>query len=125
MTITLRNVIVMNKHSNILKIPPFTDYYKDFVNRISNKMKAIEPSSDVPLFNPPRDDVEMDVDQVFGVIALNEHSDFQVKRIHELRKEDTRFILEVNILEFFPERLYDFVSVLCQKCLRRYIKPNH
>ena len=110
----------MNKHSNILKIPTFTDYYKDFVNRITNKMKAIEPSSDIPSFgNLPKEDVEMEVEQVFGLIALNEDNHYEVKRIHELKKEDTRFIVEVNILEFFPEKLYDFVSVLCQKCHKR------
>jgi hypothetical protein len=110
----------MNKHSNILKIPHFTDYYKEFVNRITNKMKAIEPSTELPVFSNPANEEEMDVDQVFGLIALNEDNIYEVKRLHELRKADDRFILELNILEFFPERLYDFVSVLCQKCFRRY-----
>jgi hypothetical protein len=110
----------MNKHSNILKIPQFTDYYKDFINRITNKMKTIEPSSDIPSFaNPPRDDTEMQVDQVFGLIALNEDNHYEVKRIHELSKDDNKFIVEVNILQFFPEKLYDFTSVLCQKCFKR------
>jgi hypothetical protein len=109
----------MNKHSNILKIPPFMDYYKDFINRITNKMKSIEPSVEIPMFNQPKDDMEMDVEQVFGLVALNEDNMYEVKRIHELRKEDTRFILEVNILEFFPDKFYDFVAVLCQKCFKR------
>ena len=112
----------MNKYSNILKIPPYTDYFKDFINRISFKMKAIEPNVEVPVFQNEirKEDIEMNVDMVFGIIAMNEDNLYPVKRIHDITNEDNRFIIEVNILEFFPDKIYDYVSILCQRCYFRY-----
>jgi hypothetical protein len=107
----------MNNFSNILRIPTFSEYFTDFINRLTNRIKEVDPSAEVPQFSiNRREEMEMDVDVVFGVIARNEDNLFQVKRLNNITKEDTTFIVEVNILEFSTDRIYDYVSVLCQKC---------
>jgi hypothetical protein len=110
----------MNNFSNILRIPTFSEYFIDFINRLTHRIKEVDPSSNVPQFTIDRKDEEMDVDIVFGVIAKNEDNLYQVKRLNNITNNDSTFIIEVNILEFSTDRIYDFVSVLCQKCYTSY-----
>jgi hypothetical protein len=111
----------MNNFSNILRIPTFSEYFTSFVTRLTNRIKEVDPSADVPQFTiERRDDTDMDVEVVFGVIAKNEENLYQVKRLNNITRDDTTFIVEVNILEFSSERIQEFVSVLCEKCYSSY-----
>jgi hypothetical protein len=110
----------MNRHSNILKISPTTDYCKEFLNRIQNKLNKSEAANEVqqPAENR-KDAMEIDDDIFFGVNVMNDDNEYQVKRIFELTNEDEKFILEVNILEIFPDKIYDFIYIYCQNCQKR------
>lgn len=114
----------MNKFSNILKVPPFTDLYKEFMNKIANKMKTIEPTSDVPSFSidkKPEDVIMsvMDTPEYFGVSALYEEGEYSIKRINDLTEKDEKFVLHLNVMEIFPQTVYDIVSIVCQTCVSR------
>jgi hypothetical protein len=111
----------MNKFSNILKLPPFFDYYQEFMNRIALKMKTLDPNLDVPMFNVERKPEEIklaDIPKTFSISAINA-ADFEIKRFDEVAANDTKFILEVNIIEIFPKPIYNFVNILCQNCQNR------
>jgi hypothetical protein len=98
----------MNKFSNILKIPQFFDYYKEFMNSIALKMKSIDPNLDVPMFNATERKTEevrlVDIPKLWGVTALGV-SDVDVKRFDEVTPEDATFVLEVNIMEIYEASL--------------------
>jgi hypothetical protein len=113
----------MNKFSNILKIPPFTDLYKEMVNKIAQKLKTADPSSDAPMFAPSErkfDDLMMvDTPSHFGISAQYDESKYRVKSINEISDSDEKFVLHVNVMQIFPQPVYEYVSVICQKCQMR------
>jgi len=113
--------MIMNKFSNILKVPYFSDYYKDLINKISQKMRSIDPTSEVPAFTEKKLDNLMIIDMPnhFAVQPVVEDGRYQVKTITELTERDENFILNLNILEVYPQPIYEFVAVMCQKCQMR------
>ena len=114
----------MNKFSNILKIPPFTDLYKEMVNKIAMKLKSSDLSADAPRFvstgERKFDDVMMvDTPTNFGIVALYDDTKYKIKSINEISDKDDKFILNVNVMQIYPQVIFDFVSVLCLKCQMR------
>ena len=125
-----KNVILMNTFSNILKIPQFSSYYKQFMNRLANKLKAIEPNIDIPIFNvssQEKKDVPMDSSSgdMSGKQLLSKvickGNEYDVKRYDEITSDDKFFIINVNIMEIYPKPVYNFVNVLCQNCQTSYL----
>ncbi len=114
----------MNRHSNMLKIHSSTDYCKEFLNRIQNKLSKAEAVPENQTVDNKKDHMELDEELLFGIAVRNDDNEYQVKRLFELTNEDHRFILEVHILEFFPDKVYDFVSLFCENCKSRYINNN-
>lgn len=114
--------MIMNKFSNILKVPYFSDYYKDLINKISLKMRNIDPSSEAPAFTTEKKLDNMmiiDMPNHFAVQPIIEEGRFQVKSITELTEKDEKFLLNLNILEIYPQPIYEFVAIMCQKCQMR------
>jgi len=114
--------MIMNKFSNILKVPYFSDYYKDLINKISQKMRIIDPTCDAPTFTTERKlDNLMIVDSPshFAVNPIIEDGRHPIKTISELNEKDEKFIINLNILEIYPQPIYEFVVVMCQKCQLR------
>ncbi len=114
--------MIMNKFSNILKVPYFSDYYKELINKISQKMRSIDPSSEAPSFATEKKlDNMMIIDSPshFSVNPILEDGRYQVKTITELNEKDEKFILNLNILEIYPQPIYEFVALMCQKCQMR------
>ena len=113
----------MNKFSNILKIPPFTELYKEMVNRIALRTKNFEPCSDVPMFTAPEkklDDMMLvDTPTNFGISAQYEEGRYPIKSINELEVNDEKFVLHLNVVSVFPQTIFEFVSVMCEKCQMR------
>ena len=76
--------MIMNKFSNILKVPYFSDYYKEIINKISHKMKLIDPTCEAPTFTTEKKlDSMMIIDSPshFGVAPIIEDGKCQVKTI--------------------------------------------
>jgi hypothetical protein len=105
-----KNVIEMNKYSNILKVPEYTDYYRDFMNRISMKMKAIEPTADVPMYETTSDAK----DSLIQCVAAEE---IPTKKLKDIG--DNKFILDVNIISIQPQEATECVLGYCNKCQER------
>lgn len=109
----------MNKFSNILKAPPFSDLFKDFMNKIAIKMKAIEKSEDVPMFEErQKEEVMKNVVEspTQFLVKPKEVGKFEVKRVSDLSTSDEYFALELNILEIYPANIHEFVCIMCQNC---------
>lgn len=115
-----KNVLLMNKYSNIIKIPPFMDFYKEFMNRLALKIKALEPSIEVPTYEK-KDDVMMSVVESPSFFAVNcmNGANYPLKKLNELTDQDDRFLLEVNVLGIYPEKVEDYVLIFCGKCQNR------
>lgn len=113
----------MNKFSNILKIPSFSDYNKDMLNKIANKIKILDPSSDVPMFSTSDkklDDMMLvDIPTNFGISAQYDEGKFEVKCINELGLNDEKFVLHLNVVSIFPQTIFEYVSVMCENCQMR------
>lgn len=112
----------MNKFSNILKIPTFSSLYKEMINKIAQKSKALDPSLDIPLFSTTEEKkfdelmmVEMPTN--WGVTAKYEENKYKYKALNEISdtEEDT-FVLHLNVVSVYPQTIYDCVSVMCWKC---------
>jgi hypothetical protein len=111
----------MNKFSNVLKIPTFSDLYKEMINKIAQKSKTVDPNLDVPMFSTSLDkkfeDLMMiDNPTTFGITALYEPNAYKIKSINELNERDEKFVLQLNVMAIFPQPLYDLTSLMCKKC---------
>jgi hypothetical protein len=103
----------------MLKIHSSTDYCREFLNRIQNKLNKAEAAAENQTVDNKKDLMEVDEELFFGIAVINDNNEFQVKRLFELTNEDERFILEVHILELFPDKVYDIVSLFCENCITR------
>ncbi len=65
----------MNKFSNVLKIPVFSDLYKDTINRIAQKSKELGADITPPTFTEKKFEDVMMVDSptVFVVTYIDEN----------------------------------------------------
>ena len=124
-----KDVILMNKFSNILKIPHFTDYYKEFINKIALKMKNLDPSADVPIFGKDRieDNAIMDIENQqttqVSFIPSNKEA-YPLRLLNDIKDIDGRIVLRLNVLEVYPTTIYELVSILCTNCEKRYLFNN-
>ncbi len=93
----------MGKYTNILKITDYTDYYREFMLRL---MKVAEP--DIPIEeNHP--EVNNHVQHVSDEILV-------VRKINEILPTDSKFILNVNLLEIYPKEIKDIILGFCENC---------
>ena len=89
------NKICMNKHSNMLKVPEFTDYYKMFKNNIQKNINYLNEVFDIPLLLSHQTNEICDFDEEFFIKL----KDFNVK--------DNQKIKELKILKIvYPEVFY-------------------
>lgn len=124
----------MNTFSNILKIPQFSDYYKQFMNRLVLRLRELQPNVNVPLF-PLSSDLKgtKDGDGIGkGIEKLKEkkhyiirpivkEGQYDLKQYTDIVPTDKRFLLEVNVIEIYPKPVYNSVNVLCQNCKYSYM----
>lgn len=114
----------MNKFSNILKIPPTFDLYKEMVNKIALKLKSYEPSLDVPMFGTSERKIEdvmvVDHPQNFAIAAIYDQTNFSIKSLNEISDYDEKFVLHLNVLHISPQTVYDSALLLCSNCHMRY-----
>ena len=107
----------MNKFSNMLKIPTFSDLYKEMLNKIARKSKAMDPNFDVPMFVTTSDskfeEFMLDSPTNWGVTVQYESYGHKLKSINDL---NDRVVLHLNVMNVYPKSVYDFVSLLCLKC---------
>lgn len=109
----------MNKHSNILKISPFFDYFKDFLYRI----KRSKDYSDAPFFNERNGENMLssilDIPNEFVIETLCKEGQYQKRGIKEIDYNEDCFIIDLNVLDIFPKNVDDMVLVYCSSCLER------
>lgn len=106
----------MNKHSNILKIPQFFDFFKDFLFRI--KRVTDHPDSYLNGNNRYFDNI-LELPTQFAIETLCKEERFVKKSIEQLNKFDERFIINLNIVEVFPNDVNEFIYVHCSSCNAR------
>jgi hypothetical protein len=113
----------MNKFSNMLKIPPTFDLYREMVNKIATKLKTIESSSDVPMFGAYERKLEdlmiVENPTEFKVKPIKIESSYPIKSINDLTDSDEKFVLHLNVLKINPQSVYDSVLLLCSNCRMR------
>ncbi|MCQ2821381.1 MAG: hypothetical protein MJ252_29320 [archaeon] len=118
------NVLVLNKFSNILKIPLFTAYHKDFVKGISDKILGTEKkTSKNPKGNNlfALDNIKFVPNPKNILINLSENpNNIEVKNFEALKGNDQVFILRANILQIIPEEAPNWIYVYCPCCKRQF-----
>ena len=114
----------MYRSSNILKIPPSTGLYKYMINKIAVKLKNNNPNAIVPMFVSTGERKFYDLMMAnaptnFRIVTLYDDTKYKIKSINEITEQDDKFILNVNVFQIYPQVMFNFVSVLCLKCLMR------
>lgn len=93
----------MNKFSNILKLPPFSNHSLELLKNIYNKAKMIEPKRNlIESYN----DYKKDMKFILENISTNEQ--YPQKIISEITNNDSYVILTLNVIDYKPTNLDEF-----------------
>ena len=119
-----QNVIIMNQYSNILKIPKFTNYYHQFIQRLNNKNNDIEIKKDtsaIDMINNANLNGNFKIiESPKNILSYVENSNnFEIKHFDEIVNENT-FILDINLVNIEPENILEAIFVLCNKCNKNF-----
>ena len=134
------NVIVMNKISNMLKIPQFTNCYQKFMGILKDKLfSSNKKAMLINQFggqNVAAQDQFSVLDKTKYVsnpknilIKLAENpNELEIRNFDLLNNDEHIFILEVNLIKIIPDNINDWLYVLCNNCNHSYkyidIKDN-
>ena len=119
-----QNDIIMNEHSNLLKIPKFTNYYIEFIKRLN-----IKKNSELDINKNEKDTTALDIinnanlngnykiiESPKNILTYIENfKNYEIKHFDEIENENN-FLLDVNIVKVEPENISDSILILCQKC---------
>ena len=112
-TVLDSNVIIMNQHSNMLKIPQYAWYYKSFMKRIDNKID--------------RDEI-IQINKKHSTLIItpivSSIPDTVLKHIDDFSKASKYIYIEVNVLCILPQPIYNLVNVLCPNCKSIFNTPH-
>lgn len=104
----------MNKFSNILKLPPFSNHSLELLKNIYNKAKTLEPKRNlIESYN----DYKKDIRVVLENIAPG---DYPLKAINEITNTDTYVNMTLNVVDFKPSNLDEFAKLYNTKTHERY-----
>lgn len=93
----------MNKFSNILKLPPFSNHSLELLKNIYNKVKYIDPTKNIiESYNHYKKDMKVILQYI-----STEHL-YPEKSINEITKNDDYVILTLNVLDYLPTDLNEF-----------------
>jgi hypothetical protein len=109
----------MQKHSNILKMAPYFDYYKQLMERITKTLDNNTEPIIIRNIEKENDDVIMKVSEVpseFGIETVINEKNFKKLKVHELNGNEKKFIIDVNIVDIYPKNIENFVMLLCKNC---------
>ena len=122
-----QNVIIMNQYSNILKIPKFTNYYHQFIQRLNNK-KNVENEIEIKKDSSAIDMINnANLNGTFKIIespknilsSVENSNNFEIKHFDEIINENT-FILDINLVNIEPENILEAIFILCNKCNKNF-----
>lgn len=125
-----KSVITMSSFSNILRIPQFTDYFKQFQIKMETRLKTISNVSDN---NKLIEDVETKPKLKFFEQLLNHNvaitlsfvpPDMELRHFDEIDENENLFLIEVNIINIFPLPYHNIVNVLCPACNSVYFTQD-
>lgn len=130
-----KNVIIMNQYSNILKIPQFTDYYRQFLLRIEKRIQGdvatpqnnnSEPGNNIINNNTTLNPETKLIDIPKTIVCQPQEvpDGMVIKHFDEYKANEKLLYLELNILDISPKPIYNFVNVLCTKCHSTYFSPD-
>ena len=101
----------MNKFSNILKLPPFSNHSLGLLKNIYNKMKLIDPTKNlIESYSDYKNEVKL----ILQTISNN--TDYPEKALSEISKNDKYVILTLNVLDYIPTDLNNFSQLYCNSC---------
>jgi hypothetical protein len=104
----------MNKFSNILKLPPFSNHSLELLKNIYNKVKLIDPTKNIiESYNHYKKDMRLIMQNI------SNNSDFPEKSVKDINENDTQVILTLNVLDFIPKDLTEFSQLYCSTCKER------
>jgi hypothetical protein len=93
----------MNKFSNILKLPPFSNHSLELLKNIYNKVKYIDPTKNIiESYNQYKKEMKI----ILQYVSNNQ--EFPEKSINEITKNDNYVVLTLNVLDYLPNNLNEF-----------------
>lgn len=125
----------MNQFSNILKIPSFTDYYKEFMKRIEQKLNNSDNKTEGQTYSIGIDKdqlnaMKQDKSEPFRLIETpkyfitklkaENYEGLEVKRFDDISPYENKFIIDVNVVDISPQKLIDCLNILCDNCYSTY-----
>ena len=126
-----KNVIIMNQYSNVIKIPQFLGYYKDFIARMKIAYSVKGKKENEILWNEKSDKKEFFDKIKFIATPKNvmcsvseeflkeKEIDMEVKMFDDAVKGNKNaFVIEVNVIGFVKgvDEDDDIVNVMCERC---------
>ena len=88
------------------------------------KIRSVEPTADIPVFSNNKNEINEMEDLKMRIIVKNEDNSIPIIKINEINKNCPRYIMQLNILDINPEKIYDYVSAFCEKCYIRLLLLN-
>jgi hypothetical protein len=93
----------MNKFSNILKLPPYSNHSLDLLKNIYNKVKFIDPTKNIiESYNQYKKDIKV----ILQYVSNNQ--EYPEKSIDQINKNDDIVVLTLNVLDYMPNDLNEF-----------------
>ena len=95
--ILIRNILVLNNYSNILVVPKASYLYESFSLKFLSGLKQIDNSLVLPSKNQSTMDVEAFTRK--NLVSFVETKQvFQKRTINDIRFDDSRFCMELNVI---------------------------
>lgn len=124
------NILLMNEFSNILKIPTYSFYYKNFMNKLLAKYKKELPneiSQKIDFFELGNKkeksvkNVKKEEEKKFiSKVKPKLKNQSEMLTFNEISPSETKFVLNVMVIEITPKPIYNFVNALCPNCQNSY-----
>lgn len=131
----------MNKDSNILMVPSFSDYHQEFTKKIENNKQFLDMKFGLSLMKSnnlseqqrsnlsdininmnmnfyPND--PMIIDPPISFIQLINEDGLELVSLDSIDGSQDRFLLEIKIEEIYPLPIDNIMNVMCKKCKETY-----
>lgn len=103
----------MNKFSNILKFPPFSNQSLELLRGICDRLKLIEPVRNIiTSYNDYKKDMKLILENV-------SIEDYPEKTISQITKNDDMVLMTLNVVDYRPSELDQISKLYCPETHER------
>jgi hypothetical protein len=107
----------MSNYSNIMIIPEEFDYFKQFMTRLA---LAFGKDLNIPLYNSEnKEEGLIKTKQGDFTVVSMETGFYPTRTIGDIKTTDTKFFLEVNVMEVLPQSIEESILVFNSGSLER------